>query len=123
MEVGFRGSNVASVGAAAARSVGAAGVGVDTESSTGGVNTVVVEFRGIDVVSVGVAADWSAGAADPHPAMTAITLDTRAALTRQTTSFLILTYGHNRYQTAVIQDLMKSDTPTLQETRTTCRPT
>ena len=44
-------------------------------------------FRSGDVVSVGTAAAWSVGADGPHPARTAVTLDTRATMASRTTSF------------------------------------
>ena len=88
---GVRSGDTVSVGAAAGWSVGAddVGVGVDTESSTGGADWVAAGFRSGDVVSVGTAAAWSVGADGPHPARTAVTLDTTATMASRTTSFLI----------------------------------
>ena len=84
-----------------------AGVGVDTESPTGGVDSAAVDFGSGDEVSVGTAvgsavvvsfrigdvagaaAGWSVGPDDPHPPRTAGTLDTRTAMASETTSFLM----------------------------------
>ena len=94
-----------------------AGVGVDTESSTKGVDTAAVDFKSGDVVSVGApvglksgdvvsvgaavgfrsgdavsagaAVGWTVGAGVPHPTRTAVTLDTRTAMASRTTRFLI----------------------------------
>ena len=89
MAVGVRSGDVLSVGAEAVSPVGTgadslppladdAGVGVNTDSSA----------RGVDTVAVG-SAGWSIGANGPHPASTVVTLDTRATVVSRTTSFLI----------------------------------